>query len=129
MFSTDMAEARNNRVVIDDFDSNVIEQLVRYIQTSKIDESIEASAHNLLLIADKYDVRGLKDLAQNQLIKSLGFETVCDTFEFATMIADTEALRTACSKFICDNRDAVKSKGDWRKLGESAKEQRLDVLL
>ena len=51
------------------------------------------------MIADKYDVRGLKNIAQKRLIKGLSFETVCDTFEFAAMIDNAEALQAACSDF------------------------------
>ena len=117
-----MTEARNNRIEIDDFDSNVIAQLVRYLQTSKIDESLEASAHDLLLIADKYDVRGLKVVAQSQAASEINVETVCATLNVATEIADTEDLRAACYDFMSANRAAVKAHESWKTLSDNAKE-------
>ena len=128
MFAADMEEAKSKRVSIEDFDADVVEQFVRFIYIDSIDESLEVSARELLKIANKYDVRGLKDLAQMQLVTSLSVEMVCRMFEFAPMIADAEVLRIACSEFICDNRDAVELKGGWQKLSDSAKIQLLDIV-
>ena len=121
MFLTDMAEERNDRIAIDDFDSNVIEQLVRYIQTSTIDESLEASDCDLLLIADKYDVCGLKILAQSRLTSAINIETVCAALNAATLVADTHELLAACYRFICTNQTAVKTHESWQTLSESSK--------
>ena len=127
MFAADMAEAKSKRISIEDFDADVVSQLVRYVHTDRIDESLEVSARELLLIADKYDVRGLKIIAQNLLLKSLTIETVCDTFEFAALIADAEALRLACFDFIRKHRSDVKSRGNWQNLNNEAKAQLFDV--
>ena len=118
-----MEEAKSKRVSIEDFDADVVEQFVLYIHTDTIDESLEVSARELLMIADKYDNSGLKNFAQKQLIENFSVETICDTFEFAIMISNAEALRIACSDFIRNNRDAIKSKDDWQKLSESAQAQ------
>ena len=91
-----MVEARNNRITIDDFDSNVIDQLIRYIQTGEIDDSLETSARDLLLIADKYDVCELKIFAKGQLANDINIETVCATLNLAMLITDVEDLRAAC---------------------------------
>ena len=82
-----------NGILVADFDSNVVKQLVRYIYTGTIDESLQASARNLLLIADRYKVRGLVLLALCKLANTIGFETVCATLNLATLIADTEDYR------------------------------------
>ena len=128
MFAADMEEAKSKRVSIEDFDADIVEQFVRFIYIDSIDESLEVSARELLKIADKYDVRGLKDLALKQLIENFSVETVCGMFDFSTMIADAEALRTAYSEFICDNRDAVKSNGGWQNLSKDAKAEPFDVV-
>ena len=100
----------NAQIYVQMFDADVVEQFVRFVHTSGIIMSSKVSARELLIIADKYDVDGLKMLAQRQLIENFNVETICDTFEVATMIADAEALRAACLMFICNNREAVK----WR---------------
>ena len=106
-----MQEVQSKRVSIADFDADVVKQFLHYVYTDSIDSSLDVSACELLLIADKYDVRGLINLAQKRLIKSLSVETVCATFELATLIVSAEALRAACSDYICNNRKAVKPKG------------------
>ena len=128
MFAADMEEAKSKCVSVEDFDDNVVEQFVCYIHTDTVDESLEVSARELLMIADKYDVSGLKNLAQKRLIKSLSIETVCAAFELVTLISNAEALRAACSKFIRNIRYAIKSKGGWQKLSKSTQDQLLGVL-
>ena len=128
MFAADMQEAKSKRVSIEDFDADVVEQFIRYVHTDSIDEPLKVSARELLMIADKYDVRGLRNLAQKELVKSISVKTVCATFEFAMLIADAEALQIACSEFICDNREDVKSKGGWQKLSESAQAKLLQIV-
>ena len=110
MFAAEMTEAASKRVSIEDFDAEVVEQFISYVHTDSIDTSLKVPALELLMIADKYDVRGLKNLAQKQLIKSLSLETVCATFELVTMINSIEALQAACNKLICNNRDAIDPK-------------------
>ena len=100
MFTADMEEAKSKRVSIEDFDADVVEQFVRFIHTDSIILTLKTSWRDLFLIADKYDVCGLKDLAQKQLIECLSVETVCEMFEFATSIANAEALQAACSEYI-----------------------------
>ena len=128
MFAADMQEAQNKRVSIEDFDADVVEQFIRFVHTDNIDTSLQVSARELLMIADKYDVCGLKTLAQKLLVISLNVETVCATFELATLVAGADSLLVACSEFICNHREAVKSKGGWKNLGESAQAQLLRVV-
>ena len=58
-----MKKAKQKRVKIEDFDADVVAQFVRYIHTGSINESLVVSTLELLKIADKYDVTGLKILA------------------------------------------------------------------
>ena len=123
MFAADMQEAKQKRVSIEDFDADVVEQFIHYTHTGLIDGVFAVSMRDLLMIADKYDVSGLKILAQDQLAAQNTIETVCDTLELAMLIADTENLRDACSEFIQTNETALKSTGKLAKLSENAKLQ------
>ena len=129
MFAADMKETINKRVVIEDFGADIVEQFVRYIHTDKLDEDSEASARDLLLIADKYDVCGLKTLAQNLLAKTLSAATVCGTLELASLVADAKDLQTACCDFISNNRAAVGANADWEAINENAKNHLLRFLI
>ena len=123
-----MEETKNKRVVIKDFGADIVEQFLRFIHTEKLDDASDASARELLLIADKYDVRGLKTLAQELLVTSLSVATVCGTLKLALLVADTNDLQTACRVFIRDNRAAVGECGSWEALDENAKNQLLRYL-
>ena len=48
MFAAGMAEAKSKHISIEDFDVDVVSQLVRYIHTDSIDESLKVSARELL---------------------------------------------------------------------------------
>ena len=122
MLATDMTEARTNRIQVDDFDGQVVKQLVRYIHTGAIDDSLATSDLDLLFIAEKYDVEGLKFLALVRLQKSLSIDTVCDLFAFALDITDAVELRDECVEFILHNRKAVREHQSWQSLSESAKD-------
>ena len=125
MFAAGMEETKNKRVVIEDFGANIVEKFIRYIHIDKLDEASNASARELLLIADKYDVCGLKTLAQDLLAKMLSAATVCNTLEFASLVADAKDLQMACCDFISNNHIAVGVYGNWEALGENAKNRLL----
>ena len=107
-----MIEART-RLTIDDFDGEVVEQLFCYIQTGEIDDSLSTSPCELLLIADIYDIDGLKLLAQSKLKEELCIENVCATLTSALLIADTDNLCADCCKFIVENLKAIQNRVDW----------------
>ena len=129
MLSTDMTEARTNRIAIDDFDGQTIKQLVRYIQTGAIDESLATSAQDLYLIADKYDVDGLKILALFRLQKSLSIDTVCGAFASAFVVPGAVALRDECCRFIVQNHKAVKKHSNWQNLDCNTKSFLVDFFM
>ena len=112
---------RANCITIDDFDGQVIKQLVRYIYTGAIDESLETSAQDLLLIADKYDIDGLKIYAQLQLQNGLSIDTVYGVLATALIVPGAEALRDKCCRFIIQNNKAVKEHPNWQSLSDGAK--------
>ena len=129
MFAADMEEIKNKRIVIEDFDADIVEQFLRFIHTDKLDEASDVSVRELLLIADNYDVCGLETLAQNLLANTLCIATVCGTLEFALLVADAKDLQTACCDFIKDNHNVVGAHGNWEALDENAKTRMLRSLL
>ena len=126
LFAADTQEAKQERVSIENFDTDAIEQLIRYIHTGSINESHGVSACNLLEIALEFQVAGLKTLAKEQLAAVNIVETVCDTLEFAMLSADSEDLRNECCKFIQANMNEVQSAGKLSTLGKAAKVKLFD---
>ena len=59
MFEHDMEEAKHNRVEVKDVDSEVMDQMLRFIYTGKAPD-LERMAAELLAAADKYALDRLK---------------------------------------------------------------------
>ena len=128
MFAADTQEAKQNRISTEDFDADAVEQLIRYIHTGSINESLGVSARNLLEIALEFQVAGLKTLAKEQLAAENTVETVCETLEFAMLSDDSENLREECFKFIQANMNEVQAAGKLYTLGEAAKAKLFDYI-
>ena len=58
MFESDMKEARQRMVVIEDIKAKTIEKLLEFIYTGEVD-GMEDVAEELLYAADKYEIMGL----------------------------------------------------------------------
>ncbi|ODM86868.1 Speckle-type POZ protein, partial [Orchesella cincta] len=59
MFNSDMVESRSNFVQIEDFEDDVVKGMLEHLYTGKTD-SMDELAPELLRIAEKYDLGGLK---------------------------------------------------------------------
>ena len=123
------AVAPTNLTVIEDFDRKTIEQLVFYIQTTKIDESRKMPPQDMLKIASAYEVGCLKTLAEGRLMSGMSIETICATLNAAALVVDVGALRKACCKFEFANHKAIRARADWQSIGDSAKAQLLKIIM
>lgn len=84
MFMLDMKEKAQNSATIADFDGQVIEELLRYIYSTKV-KNIETFAHKLYSAADKYDLSGLKRICIETLSQNLTIENALDIFSMASL--------------------------------------------
>ncbi|ODN05562.1 Speckle-type POZ protein [Orchesella cincta] len=70
MFTVDMKEKENNVVHISDFDEDVVKGMLEYLYTGQTD-FISTLAPELLQIADKYDLAGLKQDCEYAMVNRL----------------------------------------------------------
>ena len=70
MFTHEMKESMENKVKIEDFNLEVIKEMLRYIYTQKVDE-IETITDDLLAVAGKYLLNELKSICESNLIENL----------------------------------------------------------
>jgi len=70
MFTSGLVEARNNTVNIIDFDHCVVKGMLDFMYTGKT-KYMTQRAEELLEIAEKYNISGLKDSCQHSLGKIL----------------------------------------------------------
>merc|ERR1719334_1222831 len=75
MFTHNMQETKNNEVIIKDIDAEVMEELLRFIYTNKVND-VAKIARPLLAAADKYALESLKVVCESTLIGQMTVEDV-----------------------------------------------------
>ena len=106
MFAHDMKENNENKVKIENIDSRVFQEVLRYMYTGKVSD-IDIIVKDLLVAADKYMLQELKKICEDHFKK-----TDKNIFEYR-IIADTFNLRNLKKKiimFIAENSEALLSK-------------------
>ncbi|KRY12982.1 Protein maternal effect lethal 26 [Trichinella patagoniensis] len=104
-------ETQMGRLVIPDFDFEVISELVRFIYTGRCRRLKELS-HDLLVVADKYRVLDLKIRCERVLANSLTVENACDLL----VIADTHSasyLKEKALDFMHQNVSQITTTQGW----------------
>lgn len=117
MFKNDMKEKRSNVVKIADVDPKVMEKALVYIYTGRCD-GIYKMAGELLGVADKYGLCGLKDLCEVALIEQLCSENAADTLIIADL-HNKKQLREKCFDYIQQHSKAVLASSSWQKMAVS----------
>lgn len=84
MFEHEMVENRQNMVLIKDMDYEVLKEMLTYIYTGR-SKNLKDVAEDLLVVADKYDLEGLKTLCQRELGAKLTTENAADLLALADM--------------------------------------------
>ncbi|KAG8187276.1 hypothetical protein JTE90_019165 [Oedothorax gibbosus] len=122
MFSSDMIEAQSGVVKITDIDIAVMNMMLQYIYSAKVDILNQDSAVKLFSAADKYEVTSLKEKCSAYLKEVLCSDNACDLLVLADMHGDIE-LKDFVKEFISAHADTILESGDWKILMES----RLDL--
>ncbi len=70
MLKHDMVERNQRQVMIEDINSEVFDEFIRFIYTGKVNK-IENIAGELLTVAEKYSVHGLKAMCEDAMCNSI----------------------------------------------------------
>ena len=115
MFTTEsMCEYNDNRAIITDISAQVFEALIQYMYTGKIGKSLINIVHDLLIAADKYNVKGLKKLCEGTIIDGLNIDNCINTllnYELFSLIIKKKAIEK-----IINNFNLIIKKEGWTKL-------------
>uniref|UniRef100_A0A0N5CE69 BTB domain-containing protein n=1 Tax=Strongyloides papillosus TaxID=174720 RepID=A0A0N5CE69_STREA len=87
-------ETQNNIVEINDFSIEVVDAMLSYLYRDEV-PNIENIASEVLAIAEKYELNGLKGLSENILCSSLAIENVCQRFALSERFG-TKILKERC---------------------------------
>ncbi|XP_035219963.1 BTB and MATH domain-containing protein 43-like [Stegodyphus dumicola] len=112
MFQHPMAEATENQVTVTDVDACVMEQLLLYMYTGRINALSYPMARDLYSAADKYAILELKDKCSEFMVLCLSTSTAIETLVLADMHNDA-LLRSTAISFISENIDNFNTTDAW----------------
>ncbi|KAF8771047.1 Speckle-type POZ protein like [Argiope bruennichi] len=99
MFETDMKEAANKRVDINDLDRNTLNRFLLYLYTNNLHNLHWEIATKLFYAADKYQVTALRAKCSSFLKSNLTMFNVCEVLQLADLHQD-EDLSLVCTDFV-----------------------------
>ena len=114
MFQHDMTEKLSNVVSIEDIDSDVFRQMLRFIYTNKA-PSAEANVGGLLNAAERYNLQSLKLFCLASLYRNLSAENAVE----ALILADLHsvvAVKNCSIAFIKAHLSCVMKTADWKSM-------------
>lgn len=114
MFKHEMAESKQNRVTIQDVDYDVLREMLMYIYTGK-SPNLESMAEDLLALADKYDLGGLKAMCETVLCSSITVENAANLLVLADMHC-AKQLRTQIIHYISVQAKEVMRTPAWKNM-------------
>ncbi|KAL7305945.1 hypothetical protein TKK_0001418 [Trichogramma kaykai] len=98
MFNHEMQENNTKIIKIEDFKADVIEEMIKFMYTNEITETIE-HPQDLYAVAHKYQMENLKAKCLEYLIFNLNFSNATNLYRFAKLY-DIEYLMTTLNLFF-----------------------------
>ncbi len=120
MFEHNMQENLQKKVEIEDFSDEIIGQMIQFMYSGKV-QKLRENAKELLAIADKYDVKGLKVMAEQFLGKNISVENVIETLILADK-CNAQKLKERAMGVIQGNMKALGRSGALLQLGKHNEE-------
>lgn len=108
MLKDDTAESQNNIVKLVDVATDDIHAMLEYIYTGTIRDIDNINFTNILMLADRYDLKGLRELCNHALAQQLTPENAIDILLLADMY-DSDSLKLTALKYIKRNKEALDS--------------------
>jgi hypothetical protein len=98
MLTTEMSEKKTSRIVVNDIDSEIMHELLRYMYTFEV-ENLHKHASDLIYCAEKYDLPQLKSLCVSNLVNAMTKDNVFNNLETFQRYNEPKLLRE-CMEFI-----------------------------
>lgn len=127
MFTNDMLEKQSGVVKITDIDIAVLNMMLKYIYSAKVDILNYDCAIKLYSAADKYEITSLKERCAAYLKELLCSDNVCDILLLADMHGDSD-LKGFAREFINAHADVILVSGEWKSLMESRVDLATEIL-
>ncbi|XP_035221356.1 protein roadkill-like [Stegodyphus dumicola] len=127
MFQHAMTERAEKRMIIPNIDALVLDQLVLFMYTGRINELSYPMARDLYSASDQYAVLQLKDKCSEFLISSLCTSTAVEVLILGDMHNDI-MLKNAATSYISDNFDELNTTEAWLTLVKERSPLAIEVL-
>lgn len=111
MFAHEFTEVETASVEINDMSPDALRELLRFLYTDKV-ENANVYAKELLMAANKYDIPGLKLLAEEALCENINYETILDVAKFAHKHNGNEAKDFAINCIVL-HFSAIIKRPEW----------------
>ena len=99
MMSIDMKEAQQGFAEVPDFDSKLMEQVLHFIYCNKV-INLEELSYQLIFAAEKYELKELKRMCIEHIIKNLKIENVTESLIISNRISGSDKMFTKCADFV-----------------------------
>uniref|UniRef100_A0A0N5CA68 BTB domain-containing protein n=1 Tax=Strongyloides papillosus TaxID=174720 RepID=A0A0N5CA68_STREA len=108
------SEHESNVIEINDFSLEVVKEMVNYLYTGR-SPRVDEMAAEMLEIAEKYKLEGLKFITTESLFKSLNVKNACYYLE-KSELCSAEILKEFCIRYIYLNADEVVKSENWKRI-------------
>jgi len=99
LFNSGMREATMNRMAIEDIDATTFKAVLKFLYCGSVPDDVRSSAMKYIPVAEKYDIKDLKDAAQFALAESLTPANVIDALVMAE-VYDCDILKYRASSLF-----------------------------
>ncbi|XP_059098952.1 speckle-type POZ protein-like [Tigriopus californicus] len=128
MFSNDgHQENKSQEVLIDDVNPNALEKLLEYVHSDNIAD-MHGDAHELIYVADKYNMANLRTFATNYAVTTFSIENVCCFLSLGELI-QLEFLTRKAFEFVIEHADEVIKSDGWKSLSQNAMKRLLELTM
>ena len=114
----DAGEEASEDIISSDFDSTVMWQVLRFIYCLKV-ENLNEIAHSLILAAEEYKLKALKEICVKGIISTLTTDNVFNALKISEQVSDAKRLFEKCLDFIINNFPAVSATKEWKEFSKN----------
>eukprot|EP00252_Welwitschia_mirabilis_P002311 TRINITY_DN12227_c0_g3_i1.p1 TRINITY_DN12227_c0_g3~~TRINITY_DN12227_c0_g3_i1.p1 ORF type:complete len:258 (+),score=41.21 TRINITY_DN12227_c0_g3_i1:248-1021(+) len=114
MLENEMEESRTRTIKISDFSYDVLRSFVHYLYTAEFFPD-EQRVYDLLVLAEKYQVKHLKTVCENHITSRLNKENALLCFAFAHQ-HNAKQLRDASLYIIIENMHSFTTRDEYEEL-------------
>ncbi|KAL9888051.1 protein roadkill-like isoform 1-T1 [Glossina fuscipes fuscipes] len=126
MFEHNMEESKLNRVLIEDIDYNVLNEMLKFVYTGRA-PNIDKMAHELLVVANKYAMENLKEMCEDVLSAKLSVKTAAETLALAD-VYNAGQLKAHTVAYIKNHLTDVMQTQGWQDMIATRSYLMADVL-